>query len=157
MAWAASRVPAVAGVAAAAHRVGLLLDARGRAQREPARHEEVAGVAVGDVDDVALLADVLDIGTQHDLHHASAPRWLRVGRAELVATTAPFELAVAVERRRRASKSLVDRLDRLEQIVVELLGCEDAATTSGALDGSRSSPRSPRSPRSRRPFERCVT
>ena len=63
----------VAGVAAAAHRVGLLLDARGRAQREPARHEEVAGVAVGDVDEVALLADVLDVGAQHDLHHASSP------------------------------------------------------------------------------------
>src|SRR5204863_5789150 len=61
----------VARIATAPHRVGLLLHARGRAQGEPARHEEVARIAVGDVDDVALLPDVLDVLPKNDLHAAS--------------------------------------------------------------------------------------
>ena len=51
----------VANVAGAPHRRGLLDVAVGRLEREALRHEVVAGEAVGDLDDVALLADVGDV------------------------------------------------------------------------------------------------
>ena len=38
---------------------------------QPAGQEEVAAVAVGDVDDVALVADALDVGAEDDAHQAS--------------------------------------------------------------------------------------
>src|SRR5690606_17156579 len=55
-------------VARATHRLGLGLGTLGGDEREPLRQEEVAGVAVGDVADVALVADAVDIGAQNDLH-----------------------------------------------------------------------------------------
>src|SRR5204862_6742834 len=54
-----------------AHRVGLLLVAAGRFEREALGNEIVAAVAVGDVDDVALLAHVGEVGTEDDLHSSS--------------------------------------------------------------------------------------
>ena len=54
-----------------AHRACLLHVAVGGRQREALRHQVVAGVAVGHVDDVALLADAVDIGAQDHLHVSS--------------------------------------------------------------------------------------
>src|SRR5438105_10854422 len=58
----------VAYFAVPPHRVGLLLTAGGCLQRQAARHEVVARVAVGDVHDVALVAEIFDIGADDDLH-----------------------------------------------------------------------------------------
>ena len=44
------------------------------ASARPRGHEVVAGVAVGDVDEVALAADGLDVVAQHDLHRSPRPR-----------------------------------------------------------------------------------
>ena len=118
----------------------------------PRGHEEVAGVAVGDVDDVALLADVLDIRAQDDLHQDSSPsedRRIVGGDVDAVVTEVTLDAFGCVEL----------GLEHVEyRLVTELFAKrDDACGEDGALDGSRSSPRSPRSPRSRRPFDRCVT
>src|SRR6202023_93555 len=59
---------AVARLAVAAHRGRLSDGTLAGTHREPARHEEVARVSVGDVEHVALVAEVLDVFTEDDLH-----------------------------------------------------------------------------------------
>src|SRR5690606_12265359 len=62
----------VAQVAVAPHRGRLLGDPGGGPEGQALRHEEVPGVAVRHVDDVALLADLVEVGPQHDLHDVSS-------------------------------------------------------------------------------------
>src|SRR5207248_6035787 len=61
----------LACLAIAPHRVGLLLTYSRCLQRATARTEIVARVAVGDVDEIALLAQVFDIVAQYDSHAAA--------------------------------------------------------------------------------------
>ena len=58
---------------ASPHRLRLRDDALGGAHREPSRHQVVARVAVGDLEQVALLAERLDVFPQHDLHAPAPP------------------------------------------------------------------------------------
>ena len=51
---------------------GLRLDPVGGQEGQTLREEVVAAVAVGDVDDVALLADLVDVGAQDELHASSS-------------------------------------------------------------------------------------
>src|SRR5207248_6018238 len=53
-----------------AHRLGLGEGPLGRGHRQPAGHQEVPGITVGHVEDVALVPDLRDIGPQDDLHSA---------------------------------------------------------------------------------------
>src|SRR5690606_16316771 len=57
--------------AAAAHALGLRLGARGGLDGPTGREEQVAGVAVGHVDDLTLGADAVDVGVEDDAHQAS--------------------------------------------------------------------------------------
>ena len=59
-------------LAAAPHRLGLRDDALGRLHRQTTRHQVVARVAVGHLEEVALLAERVDVFAEDDLH-ASAP------------------------------------------------------------------------------------
>src|SRR2546423_7904090 len=63
----------VSGLTVAAHGFALLHDALGRLDRQAARYEVIPRVAVGDLDEVALATDVLDVVSQHDLHDWSSP------------------------------------------------------------------------------------
>src|SRR4051812_35796919 len=57
-------VTRIAHFAIPPHRVGLLLTPRRCLQRETTRDEIVAGVSVRDVDDVTLVAEVVDVGPE---------------------------------------------------------------------------------------------
>src|SRR6185369_7477795 len=61
-----------AHLAVAAHRVGLLDDTLRRLHRQPTGHEEVAGIALGHLEQVALAAEALDVLPEHDLHDVSS-------------------------------------------------------------------------------------
>src|SRR5262249_43266390 len=58
-------------VAATPHRLGLLVDAVGGGDGLARRDQHVAGKAVSHVDDVAALADVVDIRAKNDFHSSS--------------------------------------------------------------------------------------
>src|SRR5262249_27512320 len=80
----------------ATHRLGLLHDALGRLHRETTRHEVVAGEAVGDLDEITLAADVLDVVAQDNLHGCSSTVPGASGTASAVtsgAASAPFPLS----------------------------------------------------------------
>src|SRR5437660_2270253 len=61
-------LPPVTDLAGTAHRLRLALDARGGHHGQALRHEVVPGVAGGHFDQVALVAEGVDVGPQHDLH-----------------------------------------------------------------------------------------
>ena len=76
-------LPAVADLAGAPHRLGLSFDPGGGHHGQALRHEVVPGVAGGHLHEVALVAEVVDVGPQHDLHVWTP--WWREGTEETAA------------------------------------------------------------------------
>ena len=117
----------------------------------PAGHEEVAGVAVGDVDDVALLAELLDVVAEHDLHSTVSvsrrPRRPRrpplsaLGRRRRTATAAVRRLRSspvssapsAAPRRRRALERQLHRSPQLAAIAAVTAVATVATSALAAL------------------------
>src|SRR5581483_1368478 len=77
-------LPPVADLAGTAHRLRLALDARARHHGQPLRHQVVPGVAGRHLHQVALVAEVVDVGPQHDLHVRTTPWGLEGLVAEVV-------------------------------------------------------------------------
>src|SRR5207248_960990 len=77
----------VAHVARAAHGRRLRLHPPRRQQRLAFGNQVVAAEAVGDVDDVALLADVLDVGAEDNFHSASSAAGTSMSSRSTASTT----------------------------------------------------------------------
>src|SRR5262249_35292411 len=58
---------------ASPHRLRLRDHTLGGAHREPSRHQVVARIAVGDLEQIALLPERLDVFPQHDPHAPAPP------------------------------------------------------------------------------------
>ena len=69
-----AEVADLAGVAGPLDLGDLLLGALGPVDRRAARHQVVAAVAVGDLDDVAGAAEAGDLAGQDELHRARPPQ-----------------------------------------------------------------------------------
>src|SRR5437764_1453211 len=135
--FAIARVP---GFTVAAHRFALLHDTLGRLDRQAARHEVVPRVAVGDLDEVALATDVLDVVAQHDLHDWSSPP-AGAGAVASAAASAPSSAPFPTSAGALAPASSAPAVAALR-----------SAGGSGMRSRSRSRSRSRRPPRLR-----CVT
>ena len=131
---AASTVAHLARVAVAAHRLGLRDHTLRRLHRETTRHEVVARVPVGDVDQVTLLAEVLDVVAQHDFHARLLDRVTASNPASGASTSSAITSATATAHPSRRPRRRTRRRCRHDPSV--LVGTQ-AAVEPGARGRNR--------------------
>src|SRR5262249_42147025 len=124
--------------AVAPHRLGLGDDALRGLHREAARHEVIARVPVGHIDDVALASEVLHIVAEHDLHSSPSV-------SSMISASSPFSMP-------SASPSSSASTSTSRSSTPSTPSPPGDSAPSGAPISRSRSPRSPR-----RPLLRCVT